>query len=87
MKFVWIYLICMNIITFVVFKSDKNRAIKGRWRIPESTLLSLSILGGGFGGWAAMKFVRHKTKHLKFVLLVPLAALLQLALIWWLATS
>ena len=87
MKPLWLYLIVMNVVAFAVFKSDKTRSIKGERRIPESVLLALAILGGGFGGWAAMKFARHKTKHLKFVLIVPLSALLQLALIWWVATS
>lgn len=42
-----------------------------RWRIPEATLLGAALLGGSVGSLAGMYLVRHKTKHIKFTLGIP----------------
>ncbi len=60
------FLAVMSIITFFAYGLDKKKAIDGTWRTKEKTLLSLSILGGAIGGFAAMKVFRHKTKHWYF---------------------
>lgn len=60
--------------------SDKSRAIKGKWRIPEKSLFLMSILGGSIGTWAGMYLFRHKTKHWYFVIGMPLILVLQVAL-------
>ena len=49
------YLIFINIITFMVYGIDKLKAKKGKWRIPESTLLLLAIVGGSIGVWCGVK--------------------------------
>ena len=64
---------------------DKSKAVKGKWRIPESTLFILSILGGAIGGFAAMYLFHHKTKHWYFVVGMPLILAAQLAAGVWLA--
>ena len=51
---------------------DKWKAKKNRWRIRESTLLTVAALGGSIGSLAGMYLFRHKTQHLKFTLGIPL---------------
>lgn len=75
------YLLAINLATFFVYGIDKLKARKGRWRIPERTLLMLAVVGGSIGAWAGMMVWRHKTKHLKFQVGVPLILILQLALL------
>lgn len=66
-----IYLIVMNLFTFFMMWLDKRKAKKGRWRIPENTLLLFVILGGGIGGIAGMYTFHHKTQKAKFVIGFP----------------
>lgn len=66
-----IYVIAINFITFFMMWLDKRKAKKGKWRIPENTLLFLVLLGGGIGGIAGMYTFHHKTKKLKFVIGFP----------------
>lgn len=77
--FIEIYLIIINLITFIVFGVDKRAAIKKRSRIRVSTLLTLSFVGGSLGGLIAMHLFRHKTKKLQFTLLLPLMIILHIA--------
>lgn len=70
------YLLLMSIIGFVIMGIDKQRAIKKKWRIPESTLILIAFAGGGLGAFFGMYVFRHKTKHMKFVVLLPLSAVL-----------
>ncbi|MBQ8394417.1 MAG: DUF1294 domain-containing protein [Clostridia bacterium] len=55
-----------SLFTFCLYVADKKKAQKGKWRIPESSLIGFSLLGGGLGGYLAMLTVRHKTKHWYF---------------------
>ena len=73
------YLLLMNIVGLYVRYSDKRRAIKHRFRIPERTLFIVSLLGGSIGTWAGMYLFRHKTKHWYFVVGMPLILLCQCA--------
>ena len=69
LKYLLIYLGIMTLITYVVYAIDKNKARKpGARRISEATLLTLSVLGGCYGGYLAMIIKHHKTKHWYFVL-------------------
>ena len=74
----WAYLSVMTVLTFIVYAVDKTIAKrrKGGRRVPERTLLLLSFLGGCVGACFGMFLVRHKTKHLRFVILVPLSTVL-----------
>ena len=74
-----IYILLINLISFFAMGIDKLKAKKNKWRIPEGTLLLFCFLGGGVGGLLGMSLFRHKTKHLKFQILVPLSLLLWLA--------
>lgn len=75
------YIIAINIITFIVYGIDKLKAKKGWWRISEVTLLMLAAIGGSIGAWGGMMLFRHKTKHWKFKLGVPMIFLLQFTLL------
>ncbi len=77
MKYLIIYLIIINIITFIIFGLDKYYAIKGRFRISEATLFCLCIIGGSFLGYIGMKVFRHKTKKLFFRIGVPLIMIIE----------
>lgn len=55
------WILIVSIITYFYYASDKKRAIKQQRRIPEATLLTLSIVGGAIGGYIAMQTKRHKT--------------------------
>lgn len=68
----------MSVLTFALFGWDKHKAVYGKSRIPEFLLLSLSLLGGAFGGLCGMILFRHKTMHTSFKVCVPLFMALQL---------
>ena len=74
------YLIAINIITFFIYGIDKLKAKKGKWRIPESTLLLLVIIGGSIGAWLGIKVWHHKTLHKKFKYGIPLILIVQIAI-------
>ncbi|MBQ8565839.1 MAG: DUF1294 domain-containing protein [Bacteroidaceae bacterium] len=69
---VLVILSCINIVAFAMYGIDKYRARKQQHRISEATLLGIALAGGALGAWIAMYTFRHKTRHVKFVLLVPL---------------
>ena len=74
----WAALGIMNLVTFIVYAYDKHIAQqnRGKRRVPERTLILLAFLGGFLGAALGMALCRHKTKHVKFLVLVPLAVLL-----------
>lgn len=78
------YFLIINAIGFLLMLTDKQRAKKNYWRIPESTLLTAAALGGSIGSLLGMYTFRHKTRHLKFTLGVPAILVLHLLLIGWL---
>lgn len=75
-----IYLIAINIATFFVYGIDKWKARRSKWRIPESTLLTLAVLGGSIGAFIGMRTWHHKTMHNKFKYGVPFIINLQVVL-------
>ena len=75
-----IYLIIVNIIAFCMMGIDKSKAKKKKWRIPEKSLFLSAILGGSIGANAGMQVFRHKTKHMTFVIGMPVILILQVAL-------
>ena len=80
-----IYLVLINLVSIIVTISDKHKAKKHKWRVPESTLLLLSALGGSVAMYITMLIIRHKTKHHKFMIGIPIFIVLQcisVFLIW-----
>lgn len=78
-----IYLAVINVVTFFMFGIDKWKAKKDKWRIRETALLGLAVLGGSIGAWIGMKVWHHKTLHKKFMYGIPLILTVQVALIIW----
>jgi len=76
-----IYLAAINMVTFFIFGIDKWKAKRSKWRIPETTLLGLAVIGGSIGAWLGMKVWHHKTMHKTFKYGIPLILLAQIAII------
>lgn len=72
------YLVAINIVVFFVYGIDKLKAKRNRWRIPESTLLLLAVIGGSVGALLGMKVWHHKTMHKKFIYGIPLIIAVQI---------
>lgn len=75
-----VYILAVSLLTWILFGLDKWKAIHGKWRIRESTLLGLSFIGGAVGGLAGMYLFRHKIRKMRFRIGVPLMFLVQAAL-------
>ena len=79
MKYFLIYLLIINALGFILMLVDKHKARKNKWRIPEATLMIVAALGGSAGSLLGMYLVRHKTKHPKFFIGIPVILVLQVA--------
>ena len=84
MKYLLIYLLLINAAGLVLMLTDKIKARKGLWRIPERTLMLTAALGGSVGVHMGMYLFRHKTQHPKFTLGVPAILTVQILLAWFL---
>lgn len=71
----------MNLLAFLMYGLDKRNARKGRWRIPENTLLGVAFIGGSLGALLGMYVFRHKTKHWNFKILVPLFLIIHILIL------
>lgn len=78
------YLLIINFVAFYLYWEDKRRAKKDKWRIKESTLLLAGFIGGSLGSLVSMYVFRHKTKHWKFKILVPVFFILHAFLFFYL---
>lgn len=67
----FIYLIFINIFSFVLFGIDKRKAERKAWRISESILMGASILGGAVGSLIGMVVFKHKLSKKKFYIGIP----------------
>ena len=81
---IYTFIAILNVITFLIYAIDKWQAKKNRWRIPESILLLLAVLGGSIGAWMGMKIWHHKTMHKKFKYGIPLIMILQIGMLLYL---
>ena len=81
MKVILLYLFIINATGFLVMTADKLFAQSRSWRVPERTLLCVAAIGGSIGIWSAMYVVRHKTKHMKFVIGIPMILLIHIGLV------
>ena len=82
-----LYLAVMNLTGFAMMGIDKRKAVKRLWRIPESTLFVIAIIGGSVGSIIGMRVFHHKTRHWYFVLGMPLILILQVLLLYAIAKS
>ncbi len=76
-----IYIIIINIIGVYVMWSDKQKAKKSQFRIPEKILFFVALLGGAFGTTYGMYQFRHKTKHWYFKYGMPIILVLEVILL------
>ena len=75
-----VYLILINAFALALMLADKQKARKNRWRIPERTLMAVAILGGSLGAMIGMNLFRHKTRHPKFSIGLPVIFAVQVVL-------
>lgn len=78
MIYLLVYLLIINAAGFTLMLVDKYKAKKKRWRIPEATLMGVAALGGSVGSLIGMHLVRHKTKHPKFTIGIPVILAVQI---------
>ena len=87
MKFFIPFLSIINFSTFIAFGIDKRKAVKGRWRIPEKTLLLMGIMFGSVGQLLGMKVFRHKTNKWYFWFWGMLFLAIQMVIIYKIFTN
>ncbi|WP_314349998.1 DUF1294 domain-containing protein [Granulicatella elegans] len=58
----------VNLLLFILMGMDKRAARRKKWRIPERRLLTLGMIGGGFGGILGMIIFHHKTHRIYFTI-------------------
>lgn len=80
MKLFIIYLLAVNAAGLAAFGLDKYKAVHNKWRIRESSLFLIAILGGSLGCIAGMYLFRHKTRHRLFTIGIPLILAAELLL-------
>lgn len=76
------YYLLINLIIYFTMAFDKKAAINHKRRIPEKNFYLMAVLGGGLGGLLAQVFKRHKTRHLDFVLVFTITAILHILVIY-----
>jgi len=82
MYYLFIYLLIISIIAIIITIYDKLCAIGKRWRVKENTLLFISALGGSVAMYVTMLIIRHKTRHIKFMLGIPIIIIIQLLIVF-----
>ena len=87
LKIALIYLAVISLVTCFVTVADKYRARKSKWRVRESTLFTLAVCGGSAAEFVTMLLIRHKTRHMKFMIGLPLIFTAQAILVFFLLTK
>ena len=72
-----IYLAIVSVVAVIVTVVDKAKARAGAWRVKERTLFIISVIGGSVAMYITMQLIRHKTKHLRFMIGIPLIIVAQ----------
>lgn len=80
LKILLVYLVIINAVGLLLMLVDKHKAKKQLWRIPEATLMGVAAIGGSIGSLMGMQLFRHKTKHPKFYIGIPVILGLQILL-------
>ncbi len=87
LKIILVYFVLINLVTFLLYGSDKSKARRHRYRISEFRLILPAFLGGGLGAFLGMRVFRHKTLHRKFQILIPIALVWSLLVFAFLAVT
>lgn len=77
-ELLFVYFCGIQLIAVILTVKDKKNSVKGKWRISEKTLLLTGLLGGALSMYITMLLIRHKTKHIRFMLLLPVMILLHI---------
>lgn len=77
LKYFALYLGFINVIAIIICLADKLKAKTGGWRISEKTLFAVSLIGGSVGMYITMLVIRHKTKHKRFMVGIPIIIFIQ----------
>ncbi len=80
-KLIIAYLALISILAAVITIIDKINAKTDNRRIPEDFLLTLGLLGGSLSEYITTKLIRHKTRHNKFMVGLPVLLLIQITII------
>ncbi|MCQ2475136.1 MAG: DUF1294 domain-containing protein [Clostridia bacterium] len=80
-EFLLIWFAVVSLAAVIITVADKVFARKGKWRIPEATLMLVGLAGGALAMLITMKVIRHKTLHNKFMLGLPAEIILHIALV------
>lgn len=80
-EFLLIWFAVISLVAVIITVADKVYAKKGKWRIPEATLMLIGLAGGALAMLITMKTIRHKTKHNKFMFGLPAEIILHIAMI------
>ena len=80
------YLAAVSLLSVIVAVADKIKARRGERRVPENTLMLLAALGGSAAMLVTMLLIRHKTRHIQFMLGIPIIMILQAPVVYWLLT-
>ena len=75
------YLIAVNVVAFILYGADKQKARKKKWRISEKALLGIAVIGGSPGAILGMFVFHHKTKHWYFRYGLPLILVIQILVV------
>jgi uncharacterized membrane protein YsdA (DUF1294 family) len=70
------YIGAINLIALTLMCLDKRKAVTGKWRISEFTLLGIGIIGGAFGILSGMVICKHKLSKLRFRMMMPVAGVI-----------
>ncbi len=76
-----VYFIAISVVAVAVTIYDKFAAVRGKWRVSERALFTVSAIGGGVAMLTTMLFIRHKTRKLSFMIGIPAVIVLQLAVV------
>ena len=77
------YVSFISLVAVIVTAVDKRAAMRNKTRISENALLIIAALGGSIAMFATMMWLRHKTKHLKFMVGLPIIIILHIALVFF----
>ncbi len=81
LKHLLIWIGVWSLLAIILTISDKITSKKSLWRVPEATLITVSVFGGSVVMYLTMRLIRHKTRHGKFMVGIPIIIVLQAALI------
>lgn len=80
-EFFGCYFILISVITVTFTVGDKLNAKRDGRRVPEDFLLTLGLLGGALAEYVTMKLIRHKTRHKKFMLILPAEIIIHIVIV------